>query len=154
MTTNTGLWTNDSLALLLQFERFLPILMRSTNCPLLSRMLNRCMVCSVGRLVQLDLATDGTGREIDGVNIGKEASWVGLDLGEGKSFRRVSCRGRGGRQVSSDCVFPSFCAIEVRCTYCRWPRLRSQKVPGDNRTKSSIPVRSRASRPWGWGRRS
>jgi hypothetical protein len=84
------------------------------------------MVCSVSRLVQLDLATDGTGREGDGVHIGKEASGVGLDLGEGESFGRVGCN-------------------EVRRTYCRWPRLRSRKVPGDNRTKSSIPVRSRAS---------
>jgi hypothetical protein len=94
MTTNTGLWTTDFLALLSRFERFLPILMGSTNCPLLSRALKRCMVCSVGRLVQLDLATDGTGREGDGVHIGKEASGVGLDLGEGESFGRVGCKER------------------------------------------------------------
>jgi hypothetical protein len=49
------------------------------------------MVCSVSRFVQLDLATDGTGREGDGVHIGKEASGVGLDLGEGESFGRVGC---------------------------------------------------------------
>jgi hypothetical protein len=94
MTTNTGLWTTDFLALLLHFERFLPILMGSTNCPLLSRTLNRCMVCSVSRLVQLDLSTDGTGREGDGVHIGKEASGVGLDLGESEALSSVGCKER------------------------------------------------------------
>jgi hypothetical protein len=52
------------------------------------------MVCSVSRLVQLDLSTDGTGREGDGVHIGKEASGVGLDLGESEALSSVGCKER------------------------------------------------------------